>query len=133
MSSPFSGFHAGLPLLELLILGAALVELRGYRFPLLVLPACVAAWVFVTDLKDTQDGDATAKLPTVSDLYVNAAPLPWYSDSKMKTKVKDLPANTRMNDPFVILITGASGTGNTTATEIYARLTTAGALRTGPQ
>ena len=49
-SSPFAGFHPGLVLLELLILAGALVELRGYRFPLLVLPACVAAWLFVTDL-----------------------------------------------------------------------------------
>jgi hypothetical protein len=49
-TSAFSGFHAGLLLLELLIVAGAVVELRGYRFPLLVLPACVAAWLFVTDL-----------------------------------------------------------------------------------
>lgn len=49
-SSPFEGFHLGLLLLELLIAAAAIVEIRGYRFPLLVLPACVAGWLFLTDL-----------------------------------------------------------------------------------
>src|SRR5690242_10114502 len=58
-SSPFAGFHAGLLLLELLIVAGALVELRGYRFPLLVLPACVAAWLFVADLV-SNGGDWTA-------------------------------------------------------------------------
>ena len=49
-SSPFAGFHLGQLTLELLTLGAALVALRSYRFPLLVLPASFVAWVFVTDL-----------------------------------------------------------------------------------
>ncbi|MDX6454978.1 MAG: hypothetical protein QOD48_1085 [Gaiellaceae bacterium] len=55
-TSAFSGFHAGLLLLELLIVAGAVVELRGYRFPLLVLPACVAAWLFVTDLVSNGGG-----------------------------------------------------------------------------
>ena len=63
----FSGFHPGLLLLELLILGAALVELRGYRFPLLVLPACVAAWLFVTDVV-SNGGDWSAIVTIVVGL-----------------------------------------------------------------
>ena len=49
-SSPFAGFHIGRLTLELLTLMAALAALRWHRFPLLVLPASVVAWVFVTDV-----------------------------------------------------------------------------------
>jgi len=66
-SSLFSGFHAGLLLLELLIVAGAVVELRGYRFPLLVLPACVAAWLFVTDLV-SNGGDWSAIVTIVVGL-----------------------------------------------------------------
>jgi hypothetical protein len=66
-NSPFSGFHAGLLLLELLIVAGAVVELRGYRFPLLVLPACVAAWLFVTDLV-SNGGDWSAIVTIVVGL-----------------------------------------------------------------
>jgi hypothetical protein len=62
-SSAFSGFHAGLLLLELVIVAGAVVELRGYRFPLLVLPACVAAWLFVTDL--VSNGGAWSAIVTI--------------------------------------------------------------------
>jgi hypothetical protein len=65
--SAFSGFHAGLLLLDLLIVAGAVVELRGYRFPLLVLPACVAAWLFVTDLV-SNGGDWSAIVTIVVGL-----------------------------------------------------------------
>jgi hypothetical protein len=39
-----------------LIVAGAVVELRGYRFPLLVLPASIAAWLFVTDLVSNGGG-----------------------------------------------------------------------------
>ena len=63
----FSGFHAGLLLLELLIVAGAVVQLRGYRFPLLVLPACVAAWLFLTDLV-SNGGDWSAIVTIVVGL-----------------------------------------------------------------
>jgi hypothetical protein len=65
--SAFSGFHAGLLLLELLIVAGAVVELRGYRFPLLVLPACVAVWLFVTDVV-SNGGDWSAIVTIVVGL-----------------------------------------------------------------
>jgi hypothetical protein len=66
-NSAFSGFHPGLLLLELLILAGAVIELRGYRFPLLVLPACVVAWLFVTDLV-SNGGDWSAIVTIVVGL-----------------------------------------------------------------
>ena len=48
--SAFRGFRWGLLLLELAILVAALVALRIFRFPLLVLGAAAVGWFFVTDL-----------------------------------------------------------------------------------
>jgi hypothetical protein len=48
--SPFGGFHWGDLGLELLVLLAALVALRMFRFPLLVAVAAVAGWFFVTDV-----------------------------------------------------------------------------------
>ena len=50
LRSVFAGFHVGLLLLELLILTAAVVVIALFRFPLLALVACAAAWFFVTDL-----------------------------------------------------------------------------------
>jgi hypothetical protein len=47
---PFGGFHLGVLGLTLLVLLAALVDLRIWRFPLLVAVAAAAAWWFVTDL-----------------------------------------------------------------------------------
>ena len=49
-NSPFQGFHVGNLLLELVAVVAALAARRILRFPLLVLPAAIAAWFFVTDL-----------------------------------------------------------------------------------
>jgi hypothetical protein len=49
-TSAFRGFHAGLLLVALLVLLGALVALRSFRFPLLVVPVAVASWYFVTDL-----------------------------------------------------------------------------------
>ncbi len=48
--SPFSGFHLDHFLVELTLLVAALVGVRIFHFPLLVLLATVAAWFFVADL-----------------------------------------------------------------------------------
>jgi hypothetical protein len=54
--SPFEGFHPGNLLLALVVLAAALVALRIFRFPLLVLVAAVASWYFVTDLLSSGGG-----------------------------------------------------------------------------
>ena len=48
--SAFGGFHAGTLLLVLLVAAASLAALRRLRFPLLVVPAIVGVWYFVTDL-----------------------------------------------------------------------------------
>jgi hypothetical protein len=48
--SPFRGFHAGVLALTLLALGAALLALRVFRFPLLVLLIAAATWFFIADL-----------------------------------------------------------------------------------
>jgi len=47
---PFEGFHVGPLLAELLVVVAALVALRMFRFPLLVFVAAAVSWFFVTDL-----------------------------------------------------------------------------------
>jgi hypothetical protein len=47
--SPFSGFHVGDLALELLVLLAALVDLRIWRHPLLVAIAAPTSWFFATD------------------------------------------------------------------------------------
>lgn len=47
---PIKGFHLGTLLLELLILAAAIVDLRIWRHPLIVAVAAPAAWLFVTDV-----------------------------------------------------------------------------------
>jgi hypothetical protein len=52
-------------------------------------------YVFVVDLKDDGTGGDTVDVQ-VPTIYVNAGPTPLFSDSEMKTKVKDLPAKTRM-------------------------------------
>ena len=49
-ASLFRGFHFSILLLALASLVAALVALRLFRFPLLVLLAAIAGWYFVTDL-----------------------------------------------------------------------------------
>lgn len=49
-SGPFSGFHVGDLALVLLILLAAIVDIKIWRFPFLALPLAVATWFFVTDL-----------------------------------------------------------------------------------
>lgn len=49
-SSVFGGWHWGTLLLVALVFAAALVDLRIYRFPLLVLFVTFTAWYFVTDL-----------------------------------------------------------------------------------
>jgi hypothetical protein len=46
----FGGFHVSILLLALVALVAALVALKLFRFPLLVLLAAIAGWYFATDL-----------------------------------------------------------------------------------
>jgi hypothetical protein len=46
----FGGFHLGVLLLELLIVVAALVAIRVFRFPLLGAVAALVGWYFVTDV-----------------------------------------------------------------------------------
>lgn len=48
--SLFAGFHLGRLVYLLVVLVAALVALRGFRFPLLMLVVVATAYVFVTDL-----------------------------------------------------------------------------------
>lgn len=61
------------------------------------LDSSTSYYMNVVDLKDTGDGSATAKVP-VPEVFVNPATAALYSDAEMKTKVKDLPANTRMEN-----------------------------------
>jgi hypothetical protein len=49
-NGPFSGFHVGLLAVELLAIVVALVALRVFRFPLLVLIVAGLGWYFVTDV-----------------------------------------------------------------------------------
>lgn len=49
-SSAFTGWHWGALLLAALIFAGAIVDLRIFRFPLLVLFVTVTPWYFVTDL-----------------------------------------------------------------------------------
>jgi hypothetical protein len=58
-NSPFGGFHPGNLVLGLVIVAAALVSLRLFRFPLLVLVAAAVSWFFVTDLL-SNGGDLAA-------------------------------------------------------------------------
>jgi hypothetical protein len=51
----------------------------------------------VSDVRDKGDGGATIDLPT-PDIYINPAVLPIFSDAEMRTRIKDLPANTRMEN-----------------------------------
>jgi hypothetical protein len=52
-------------------------------------------YIFVVDLKDDGTGGNTVDVP-VPTVYVNAVVTPLFSDSEKKTKLKDLPAKTRM-------------------------------------
>jgi hypothetical protein len=54
-------------------------------------------YVNVVDLKDDGSGGNTVDLP-VPIVYINAAGTPLYSDAERKTKVKDLPSGTRMQN-----------------------------------
>lgn len=56
-------------------------------------------YINVVDLKDTQDGGDTANV-AVPTVFVNPTATPLYKDAEMKEKVKDLPANTRMQNTF---------------------------------
>lgn len=54
-------------------------------------------YIYVVDLKDDGSGGDTVDVP-IPVVFVNAAATPLYSDAEMKTKVKDLPAKTRMQN-----------------------------------
>jgi hypothetical protein len=48
--APIQGFHLGTLFLELLVLVAAIVDLRIWRHPLIVAILAPAAWLFITDV-----------------------------------------------------------------------------------
>jgi len=54
-------------------------------------------YVYVVDLKDVQNGSATAKIATPK-VIINAQPIGLFSNPERTLKVKDLPANSRMVD-----------------------------------
>ena len=66
--SPFSGFHLGLLLLELLTIMVALASLAFYRFPLISLVVAVISWYFVTDLI-SNGGNWTATVTLLVGLF----------------------------------------------------------------
>jgi hypothetical protein len=49
-SSPFAGFSVARLSLELLVLAAALDDLRRFRFPFIAAVSVLVGWIFVTDL-----------------------------------------------------------------------------------
>jgi hypothetical protein len=55
-NAAFDGFHLGAFLLYLLVLVVSIGALRRFRFPLLVVPAMVSAYFFVTDLVSNGGG-----------------------------------------------------------------------------
>jgi len=66
--SPFSGFHVGLLLLELLTIMVALVSLAFYRFPLISAVVALISWYFVTDLI-SNGGNWTATVTLLVGLF----------------------------------------------------------------
>ena len=65
-------------------------------------------YILTLDMKDASDGGETAKLP-ISMVFTNPAVAPLYSDPQMKTKVKDLPAGSRMEPWGTCTIYGSYG------------------------
>jgi hypothetical protein len=77
---PFEGFSVGLLLLYLAVLVASLVLLARFHFPLLVLAAAGAGWLFVVDLI-SNGGDWTAVVAIFVGLFFLVAGLVadrWY-------------------------------------------------------
>lgn len=71
--SPFGGFHVGLFLLELLTIGAALLSLAFYRFPLISVIVAVLGWYFVTDVLSSGGNWSAWVTLLVGLFYVGAA------------------------------------------------------------
>jgi hypothetical protein len=71
-SSPFAGFSLARLALELLVLAAAVVAQRRYRFPLPAAISSVVGWFFVTDLL-SGGGDWSATVTLVVGLVYLAA------------------------------------------------------------
>jgi hypothetical protein len=65
--SPFDGWHWGVWLLIVIVIPTALVDLRLFRFPLLVLFPAVFAWFLVTDVL-SGGGDWSAVLTIIVGL-----------------------------------------------------------------
>lgn len=65
-------------------------------------------YILTLDMKDTGDGGETAKLP-VPMVFTNPAAAPLYGDPQMKTKVKDLPAGSRMEPWGTCTVYGSYG------------------------
>lgn len=68
-SSPFSGFHVGGLLLELLVLAAAVKALRTFRFPLISLAVTGSAYFFFVDLV-SNGGNWSAVVSIVAGLVL---------------------------------------------------------------
>jgi hypothetical protein len=69
--APFAGFHVDHFLIELVLVVAAFVALRIFRFPLLVLIASGASWFFVTDVL-SNGGNWSATVTLVVGLILMA-------------------------------------------------------------
>jgi hypothetical protein len=69
--APFAGFHLDHLLIELVLVVAAFVALRIFRFPLLVFIAASGSWVFVTDVL-SNGGDWSATVTLVIGLALMA-------------------------------------------------------------
>jgi hypothetical protein len=69
--APFAGFHLDHLLIELVLVAAAFVALRIFRFPLLVLIGVTALWFFITDLLSS-GGDWSATVTLVVGLILMA-------------------------------------------------------------
>jgi hypothetical protein len=70
-NAPFAGFHLDHFLIELVLVVAAFVALRIFRFPLLVLLAVGGSWFFVTDVLSS-GGDWSATVTLVVGLILMA-------------------------------------------------------------
>jgi hypothetical protein len=69
--APFAGFHLDHLLIELVLVAAAFVALRIFRFPLLVLIGVTALWFLITDLLSS-GGDWSATVTLVVGLILMA-------------------------------------------------------------
>lgn len=65
-------------------------------------------YILTLDMKDVGDGGVTAKLP-IPMVFTNPVAAPLFSDPQMKSKVKDLPAGSRMEQQGARTVHGSYG------------------------